>query len=45
MKTKILIPGALLALLCATSQAQLPMVDNTVLLAGNIISRLTCLAP
>jgi hypothetical protein len=29
MKTKILIPGALLALLCATTQAQLPMTDNT----------------
>src|ERR1039457_3013945 len=29
MKTKILIPGALLALLCATSQAQLPMADNS----------------
>src|ERR1035441_8139932 len=29
MITKILIPGALLALLCATSQAQLPMADNS----------------
>jgi hypothetical protein len=29
MKTKILIPGALLMLLCATSQAQIPMTANT----------------
>jgi hypothetical protein len=29
MITKILIPGALLALLCATTQAQLPMADNS----------------
>jgi hypothetical protein len=29
MKTKILIPAALLVLLCATTQAQIPMTDNT----------------
>ena len=29
MKTKILIPAALLVLLCATSQAQIPMTANT----------------